>query len=173
MYDPRSNLPLPGGCIPGKLGFTGISEAQVSIIDSLPPSSTVYCKTPVDRRGPCSAREIDSGEETSHQPHTRPAHVQCSHQVLFSDGKFQWKRLENLIALAREGAGGSQQDSPTAASSSRSSPPGGASTSGGGGLDLSDTVKDALRVLLLDEKLRKQVCRPHHCRSFLVPSVTH
>lgn len=51
--------------------------------------------------------------------------------MLFSDGKFQWKRLENLIQLAREGMGG--------------------------GLDLSDTVKDAVRVMLLDDKLRTQV----------------
>ena len=59
-------------------------------------------------------------------------------QVLFSDGKFQWKRLENLITLAKEGASSS-------------------TSSGRPGLDLSDTVKDALRVFLLDEKLRKQV----------------
>ena len=51
-------------------------------------------------------------------------------QVLFSEGKFQWKRLENLIGLAREGSGG---------------------------LDLSDTVKDGARVLLLDDKLRRQL----------------
>jgi hypothetical protein len=57
-------------------------------------------------------------------PHTHPAPPPCASstpQVLFQDGKFQWKRLENLIALAREGGGSS-------------------------GLDLSDTVKDALRV---------------------------
>lgn len=62
--------------------------------------------------------------------------VAClSSQVLFSDGKFQWKRLENLISLAREGGGGKS----------------------GAGLDLSDTVKDALRIVLLDDKLRTQV----------------
>ena len=53
-------------------------------------------------------------------------------QVLFQDGKFQWKRLENLIALAREGSGG---------------------------LDLSDTVRDGIRVVLLDEKLRLQLLK--------------
>ncbi len=53
-------------------------------------------------------------------------------QVLFQDGKFQWKRLENLIMLAREGGGSS-------------------------GLDLSDTVKDALRVLAQDDKIRSQL----------------
>lgn len=51
-------------------------------------------------------------------------------QVLFQDGKFQWKRLENLIGLAKEGSGG---------------------------LDLSDTVRDGAKVLLLDDKLRRQL----------------
>lgn len=50
--------------------------------------------------------------------------------MLLQDGKFQWKRLENLIGLAKEGSGG---------------------------LDLSDTVRDGARVLLLDEKLRTQL----------------
>ncbi|PNW74014.1 hypothetical protein CHLRE_13g581850v5 [Chlamydomonas reinhardtii] len=63
-------------------------------------------------------------------------------QVLFQDGKFQWKRLENLLALAKEGAsGGRASNGPDAA----------------GGLDLSDTAKDALRVLLLDDRLRTQL----------------
>ncbi|BDA46770.1 Protein ACTIVITY OF BC1 COMPLEX KINASE 1, chloroplastic [Coccomyxa sp. Obi] len=51
-------------------------------------------------------------------------------QVLFAGGKFQWKRLENLIRLAREGSGG---------------------------LDLSDTVASGARVVLLDERLRSQL----------------
>jgi len=79
-------------------------------------------------------------------------------QVLFSEGKFQWKRLENLIELAKEGAGARstlQQASP----SPNSSP----TKTGSGGLDLSDTVKDGLRVLLLDEKLRKQVAHKYNC----------
>ncbi len=60
--------------------------------------------------------------------------LSCS-QVLFQDGRFQWERLENLITLAREGMGGGP----------------------GKGLDLSDTVKDALRVMLVDDRLRTQV----------------
>ncbi len=51
-------------------------------------------------------------------------------QVLFSGGKFQWKRLQNLIRLAKEGSGG---------------------------LDLSDTVASGAKVVLLDEKLRSQL----------------
>lgn len=71
-------------------------------------------------------------------PSCCPLSAASAPQVLFSDGKFQWKRLENLITLAKEGASSS-------------------TSSGRPGLDLSDTVKDALRVFLLDEKLRKQV----------------
>lgn len=116
--------------------------------------------------------------------------------MLFQDGKFQWKRLENLIQLAKEGsrgsadahAGASSSGRGAASSASSSSPAFGGtlfpsgpfgglplplgssmvvagsgssgavgSSGGGGGLDLSDTVKDALRVLLLDDKLRTQV----------------
>ena len=51
-------------------------------------------------------------------------------QVLFSGGRFQWKRLQNLIRLAKEGSGG---------------------------LDLSDTVATGARVVLLDERLRSQL----------------
>jgi len=52
-------------------------------------------------------------------------------QVLFQDGKFQWKRLENLIMLARDGSGKS--------------------------LDLNDTVRDGVKLLLMDARLRGQL----------------
>ena len=48
----------------------------------------------------------------------------CCAQVLFQDGRFQWKRLENLLSLAQQGAGG------------------------GKGLDMSDTVASGARVVL-------------------------
>lgn len=54
----------------------------------------------------------------------------CCPQVLFQDGRLQWKRLENLIGLAREGSAG---------------------------LDLSDTVRDGARVVLMDNRLRTQL----------------
>lgn len=60
-------------------------------------------------------------------------------QVLFQDGRLHWERLQNLIVLAREGAGGS------------------AANGAGGGLDLNSTVKDALRVVATDPDLRAQV----------------
>jgi hypothetical protein len=53
-------------------------------------------------------------------------------QVLFQDGRFQWERLENLIALAKEGS--------SAAS-----------------LDLSSTARDAIRIFLMDDSLRTQL----------------
>ena len=52
-------------------------------------------------------------------------------QVLFRDNKFQWKRLQNLIQLAKEGTGD--------------------------GLDLSDTLSDGARMVLLDPRLRQQL----------------
>ena len=52
-------------------------------------------------------------------------------QVLFDNkGKFQWKRLENLIELAK---------------------------SGGGDLDLTDTAADGAGLLLADEGLRRKL----------------
>jgi hypothetical protein len=104
-------------------------------------------------------------------------------QVLFQGDKFQWARLTNLIQLAKEG-GSSTAAAVAAGTSSRSSssssqlllpasrpasPEGGVPAAGGGAsasavaasskgsLDLSDTVRDAARLLLLDEKLRRQV----------------
>jgi hypothetical protein len=53
--------------------------------------------------------------------------------VLFQDGRFQWRRLENLLSLAQQGGGG------------------------GGGLDLSDTVASGARVVLADDRLRTQL----------------
>ena len=51
-------------------------------------------------------------------------------QVLFQNGKFQWQRAEKLLGLAKEGSGG---------------------------LDITSTVRDAVKVVLLDDKLRMQL----------------
>lgn len=59
-----------------------------------------------------------------------PALRQRLFQVLFQKGRLQWSRLENLIKLAQEGSGG---------------------------LDLSDTVRDGARVVLMDDELRQQL----------------
>jgi len=55
-------------------------------------------------------------------------------QVLFNEGKFQWERLENLLELA--------QDVPTG---------------GNGKLDLSDSVVDGAKLLLVDDNIRNQL----------------
>jgi hypothetical protein len=52
--------------------------------------------------------------------------------VLFRNNKFQWKRLQNLIQLAKEGTGDA-------------------------GLDLSDTLSDGARMVFLDPSLRQQL----------------
>lgn len=52
-------------------------------------------------------------------------------QVLFRNGRFQWTRLQNLITLAKEGSGKK--------------------------MDLSDTVRDAARLAVLDDRLRTQL----------------
>lgn len=83
-------------------------------------------------------------------------------QVLFKDGLFQWKRLENLIVLAREQVTMTNRNFPV-----NGALPANASTNGGsngrsrkpagGTLDLSDTIKDGARVVVTDAELRRQL----------------
>jgi predicted unusual protein kinase regulating ubiquinone biosynthesis (AarF/ABC1/UbiB family) len=69
-------------------------------------------------------------------------------QVLLQDGKFQWARLENLVTLARSGVGGKDKAAADAAGSSPQLP---------SGLDLSDTVASAARLVAYDPALRRQL----------------
>ena len=83
-------------------------------------------------------------------------------QVLLADGKFQWERLENLLRLAKNGnSGGAAAGASVAqggsASASLSSSSSSASPSNAGGLDLSDTVASALRLVASDGALRGQL----------------
>lgn len=74
----------------------------------------------------------DSRTPACHHTDTHSCALACSlSQVLFRDDKFQWARLHNLIQLAKEGTGD--------------------------GLDLSDTVSDGARMVLLDPRLRQQL----------------
>jgi predicted unusual protein kinase regulating ubiquinone biosynthesis (AarF/ABC1/UbiB family) len=68
-------------------------------------------------------------------------------QVLFQDGTFRWERLANLVTLASEASGGGGGAGAKASSSA----------SPRAGLDLNDTIRDAARLLLTDQKLRRQV----------------
>ena len=63
-----------------------------------------------------------------------PALRQRLLQVLFQGDKFRWDRLENLLTLANEGQLG-----------------------GSGGVNLTSTVADGARLVLLDEQLRQQL----------------
>ena len=84
--------------------------------------------------------------------------------MLLADGKFQWERLENLLRLAKNGnssggaaaaaAADSGNASAAAALPSYSSS---SSSSSAGGLDLSDTVASALRLVASDGALRGQL----------------
>lgn len=83
-------------------------------------------------------------------------------QVLLQDGKFQWARLENLVTLARAGAGGGDAAAAAvpAGSSARQRIAAQASSSsaaGATGLDLSDTVASAARLVASDPALRRQL----------------
>lgn len=71
-------------------------------------------------------------------------------QVLFKDGVFQWKRLENLIALAKENV---TKMSATLAQQ------GNMQSNGqfGPKLDLTDTIKDGTRLFFSDEGIRRKL----------------
>lgn len=120
----------------------------------------------------CPCRRLLTDEE--------PALRERLLQVLFQGGKFQWARLTNLIQLAKEGSSSATAAIPFSNGSNgnavalalqQQTQQGGlrvqplqlaaagsnGGSSGSGGLDLSDTVKDAARLLLVDEKLRRQV----------------
>lgn len=82
-------------------------------------------------------------------------------QVLFKDGLFQWKRLENLIVLAREQVTMMSRNLPVKgalpASTNGSSMVGRSKKPAGGKLDLTDTIKDGARVVATDAELRRQL----------------
>lgn len=93
--------------------------------------------------------------------------------MLFQGGKFQWARLTNLITLARDGLGASAAaggpNGTPSTSSSRALPAASSSlavgaaasassgAAAGDGLDLSETLRDAVRLVMTDAKLRAQL----------------
>ncbi|KAH7443780.1 hypothetical protein KP509_02G050500 [Ceratopteris richardii] len=74
-------------------------------------------------------------------------------QVLFKDGLFQWKRLENLIVLAREQV---EMMSPLQAKGKGRNITK-SSENKAAKLDLTDTIKDGARVVLTDAGIRRQL----------------
>ncbi len=79
--------------------------------------------------------------------------------MLFQGGKFQWARLTNLIQLARDGTGSKGGGAGAATAARAAAAAGGAGLAAGGadGLDLSETVRDAIRLVMTDAKLRGQL----------------
>ncbi|XP_074574735.1 protein ACTIVITY OF BC1 COMPLEX KINASE 1, chloroplastic [Curcuma longa] len=74
-------------------------------------------------------------------------------QVLFKDGVFQWKRLENLIVLAKENVAKMSSNPALQHSNSRSS----RSLQVAKKLDLTETIKDGARMFLIDSGIRRQM----------------
>ncbi|RCV37853.1 hypothetical protein SETIT_8G095500v2 [Setaria italica] len=74
-------------------------------------------------------------------------------QVLFKDGAFQWKRLENLIVLAKENVS-KMSSNPALKKNSSQAMRGRQQESK---LDLSETIKDGARMFLIDAGIRRQL----------------
>ncbi|GLT67553.1 hypothetical protein SLA2020_398510 [Shorea laevis] len=74
-------------------------------------------------------------------------------QVLFKDGVFQWKRLENLIVLAKENVAKMSSNPALQAKAMRST----RNWQFERKLDLTDTIKDGARLFFFDEGIRRQL----------------
>ncbi|KAH7691457.1 Cadmium-transporting ATPase protein [Dioscorea alata] len=72
-------------------------------------------------------------------------------QVLFKDGVFQWKRLENLIVLAKENVA-KMNNNPALQVKNRSM-----NWQVQKKLDLTDTIRDGARMFLVDAGIRRQL----------------
>ncbi|KAK8964831.1 hypothetical protein KSP40_PGU014718 [Platanthera guangdongensis] len=74
-------------------------------------------------------------------------------QVLFKDGMFQWKRLENLITLAKENVSKMNRNPALHAKNTRIS----SSWQLEKKLDLTNTIKDGVKMFLIDAEIRRQL----------------
>lgn len=74
-------------------------------------------------------------------------------QVLFKDGVFQWKRLENLIVLAKQNVSKMSSNPALQVKNKQGSRDWQFESK----LDLTDTLKDGARVFLIDEGIRRQL----------------
>ncbi|GAV77893.1 LOW QUALITY PROTEIN: GTP_EFTU domain-containing protein/ABC1 domain-containing protein/GTP_EFTU_D3 domain-containing protein/GTP_EFTU_D2 domain-containing protein [Cephalotus follicularis] len=77
-------------------------------------------------------------------------------QVLFKDGVFQWKRLENLIVLAKENVS-KMSSNPAYQVKNMSVRQSSRNLQFEKKLDLTDTIKDGARLFLLDEGIRRKL----------------
>jgi hypothetical protein len=74
-------------------------------------------------------------------------------KVLFKDGLFQWKRLENLIVLAKENVSKMSSNPALKKNSSQIE----RNRQMEKKLDLTDTIKDGARLFLIDAGIRRQL----------------
>ncbi|XP_051151520.1 protein ACTIVITY OF BC1 COMPLEX KINASE 1, chloroplastic [Andrographis paniculata] len=74
-------------------------------------------------------------------------------QVLFKDGLFQWKRLENLIVLAKENVARMSSNPALQKNQMQRTMDRKIAQK----LDLTDTIKDGARLFLIDEGIRRQL----------------
>lgn len=74
-------------------------------------------------------------------------------QVLFKDGLFQWKRLENLIVLAKENVAKMNQNPALQVKNTQISRNWQVEKK----LDLTETIKDGARLFLIDAGIRRQL----------------
>ncbi|RDY08407.1 Protein ACTIVITY OF BC1 COMPLEX KINASE 1, chloroplastic, partial [Mucuna pruriens] len=74
-------------------------------------------------------------------------------QVLFKDGLFQWKRLENLIVLAKENVAKMSSNPAVQVKNTQNQRDWKVERK----LDLTDTIKDGARLFLVDEGIRRQL----------------
>ncbi|XP_031500880.1 protein ACTIVITY OF BC1 COMPLEX KINASE 1, chloroplastic [Nymphaea colorata] len=74
-------------------------------------------------------------------------------QVLFKDGAFQWKRLENLITLAKENVAKMNSNPALQTRNMRSS----RDVQVEKKLDLTDTIKDGAKMFMIDSGIRRQL----------------
>ncbi|TKY58225.1 aarF domain-containing protein kinase [Spatholobus suberectus] len=74
-------------------------------------------------------------------------------QVLFKDGLFQWKRLENLIVLAKENVAKMSSNPALQVKNTQSQRDWKVERK----LDLTDTIKDGARLFFVDEGIRRQL----------------
>ncbi|MCI02478.1 putative aarF domain-containing protein kinase chloroplastic-like, partial [Trifolium medium] len=73
--------------------------------------------------------------------------------VLFKDGLFQWKRLENLIVLAKENVAKMSSNPALQVKNKQTQRNWKVEKK----LDLTDTIKDGARLFLVDEGIRRQL----------------
>lgn len=74
-------------------------------------------------------------------------------QVLFKDGLFQWKRLENLIVLAKENVAKMSSNPALKVKNTQNQRDWKVERK----LDLTDTIKDGARLFFVDEGIRRQL----------------